>query len=705
MLTVDKFEEKYPPETLEAELPDEPITSLRDIQYLYGRLYTLATTGSGQYAAYLTPDAAGDLIDESESLIVVRIDASGDEPRIDSETPVLFTRYVDELVESVAHCKYDAARGIDHSVTHQSGADSDPEKLARYAKERLTKWATDDVVQEAAENHEDGWIVDALATLGEDDDVLERIDESAQRSLGGSTTALLTVQVKTDPGGDYQWPGELDVFNEAMRQRKLSKLVSKNDAEESAGQAVDLIDGSESRTVGTAEDPLNYFLGKQLESFPGFDADEAWRSHPISEDNAVTVMNAGTFVHACTYRSFGATVYYLPYFVGDLSPEDAYWLYSSLYEIVNAGGDETPLKELYDDLSPNGIEEYPEKLRFYVAAVQKHQMSRYDVFGDTLNGSLLYPWELSKAHNAVLSSWAYDAFDESDDRWNAPVPSHENWPLLHAEGSFEAIASGLYFYVTLPEGDDDQNASADDVRIDAHVSVLAGDSIPVETLLPAYVDRLLDAESGDDSFPTFVVASQFAQLQALAVSNLLTTNDREAYSSIADADGYENLLTMESQQTAARTDGGIARAELRDQKLEKFLDETDALQDNAERRGAFLLGVLIGQIGGYQQGSEGRSTTVVDQYSIKSMTQSKVKRVTGEVLDRDVVYSRDNGMSSTMYAEVVDRLNETLAKRDPDDWNLSTADLRFYYALGVSYGLNNWIEPEDDEAVDTEEAA
>lgn len=702
MLTLDEFEETYPPEELEAELPDEPITSLRDIQYLYGRLYTLATTGSGQYAAYLTPDAAGDLVDESESLIVVRVDASGDEPQLDSETPVQVTRYVDELVESVGHCKYDAARGIDHSVTHQSGADSDPEKLARYAKERLTKWATDDIVEETSEDHEDGWIVDALATLGEGEDALERIDESVQRSLGGSTTALLTVQVKTDPDGEYQWPGELDVFKEAMRQRKLSKLVSKNDADDSAGQAVDLIDGSESRTVGTAEDPLNYFLGKQLESFPAFDADEAWRSHPISEDNAVTVMNAGTFVDACTYTTFGATVYYLPYFIGDISPDDAYTLYHSLYEATQAD-DATPLKPLYDRLGPDGTEEYPPDLRFYVAAVQKHQMSRYDVFADTLNGSLLYPMELEIEHHAVLSSWAYDVFDKSNNRWNAPIPSHESWPLLHTEGTFEAIASGLYFYATLPAGDDDQNASADDVRIDAHVSVLAGDPIPVETLLPAYVDRLLEAESGDESFPSFVVASQFAQLQALAGANLLKTDEDDAYSSIADADGYENLLTMEPQQAAARTDGGIARAELRDQKLEKFLGETDALQNNAERRGAFLLGVLIGQIGGYQQGSEGRSTTVVDQYSIKSMSKSKIKRVTGEVLDRDVVYSRENGMSSTMYGEVVDRLNEALTQRDPDEWTLSTADLRFYYALGVSYGLNNWIEAEDD-AADEEDA-
>jgi hypothetical protein len=74
MLSPDEFEEKYPAEKLTEELPDEPISSLRSLQYLYGKLYTLATAGGGRYASYLTPDAAGDLVETVDSLVVVRID-------------------------------------------------------------------------------------------------------------------------------------------------------------------------------------------------------------------------------------------------------------------------------------------------------------------------------------------------------------------------------------------------------------------------------------------------------------------------------------------------------------------------------------------------------------------------------------------------------------------------------------------------------
>jgi hypothetical protein len=134
------------------------------------------------------------------------------------------TQYTDDLVQGVAHCKFSAARGIDHSVTHRSGRNSDPEKLARYACERLTRWATDDVVQGVADDHPDGDIIRGLAAVGNDESSLDRIRESVQTELGGSTTALLTVQVRREAGADYEWPGDVPVFNEAMRARKLSKL-------------------------------------------------------------------------------------------------------------------------------------------------------------------------------------------------------------------------------------------------------------------------------------------------------------------------------------------------------------------------------------------------------------------------------------------------------------------------------------------------
>ncbi|WIV68817.1 type I-B CRISPR-associated protein Cas8b/Csh1 [Natrialbaceae archaeon AArc-T1-2] len=714
MLSPEAFRDAYDDEELAEELPDSPTGSLRDLQYLYGKLYTLATTGGGEYAPYLTPDAAGDLIDTDDSLIVVRVDISGPEPRLadDHLGPVWLTRYTEGLVQQVSHCKYPAARGIDHSVTHQAGRNSDPEKLARYAKERLTKWATDGVVREAADAHEDGWIVERLAELSED--ALETIEEGVKKSLGGeSATALLTVQVKTESDGEYRWPGEIDVFLEAMRRRKLSKLVTKNKADDSSGDATDLVTREPSRTVGTSEDPQNYFLGKQLEKFPGLDIEEAWRSHPISEDAAVTVMNAGVFVEACTYRTFGAKVYYLPYFFGRPTPEKARDLYRVLHDAASTDDDLTPVERAYENREELFDEDY---LRFYISAVMPHQMSRYDVFGETLNGQLHYPKQLAFTHNRLVENASAFATEEGDD-WTAPMPTNEKWELLAGDDNrLHAVSTGWYFYQTFA-GRDDTDADADDPRIQALVNVLSGEPIAVDVLLEEFVSRISSEETDDeyDGFPSFLVASQFAQLCALADGDLelLTTSDPEK-EPITYEPTYDDVDTMPTVTEILATDGGHPA----DAKLESFIQETPALAPNsdgpsvtAERRGAFLLGALVGDIGSYQEYSEDRSTTLVDQYPVKSITRSRIKKVTQETIAKTLTYTRQEKKEGRSYPGtkadyIVDRLRETILDPDPDEWEIDTDDLRFYYALGITYGMNDhpdWDNVESDDQPDLKE--
>ncbi|GAB3037668.1 type I-B CRISPR-associated protein Cas8b/Csh1 [Natronobiforma cellulositropha] len=715
MLSPEAFRDTYPPEKLRAELPETPIGSLRDVQFLYGKLYTLATTGGGEYASYLTPDAADGLVDTDDSLLVVRVDVSS-EPALadDAVGPVQLTRYTADLVQPVGHCKYAAARGIDHSITHQAGQNSDPEKLARYAKERLTKWPTDDVVSDVAETHPEGWIIDRLAELGAEEQTLERIEAEVIDELGGeSATALLTVQVKTERDGEYRWPGEIDVFLEAMRQRKLSKLVTKNKANDSSGEATDLVTETPARTVGTAEDPQNYYLGKQLEKFPGLDIEHAWRSHPISEDAAVTVMNAETFVEACTYRTFGAKVYCLPYFFGRSTVEKAYKLYNMLYRVTTEDDEQTPIEDAYKrERDENGYEE--NTLRFYVAAVMPHQMSRYDVFGETLNGRLHYPKELAIEHGRIVEHTS--AFN-TDTEWSPPLPTNEKWNLLSENRDrLNAITTGWYFHQTFAERDDAE-AEADDPRIEVLINVLSGEPTAVELLLEEYVERIITEQTSDefDGFPSLLVASQFAQLCAMADDELelLTMNDPQKRS-ITDEPTYEEY-TMSAPEEILIADGGHPAAA----KLESFIEQTPALVSdpddeervNDQRRGAFLLGALVGDIGSYQEYSENRSTTLVDQYPVKSISRSRIKKVTQETIAKTLTYTRAEKKAGKSYPgtkaeHIVERLRETILNPDPGEWTLDTDDLRFYYALGVTYGINDhpdWDQIETDDEPELEE--
>lgn len=698
MLSPEEFEEEYAGR-LDAELPNRPISSLRDIQYLYGRLYTMATAGGGEFAAYLTPDEANDLEGEPESLIVLRVDIGEDGTATLPEAPVFVTSLNRSLVPKIAHCDFDASAGIDHSITHRTGQDKTPEEISDYLVERLTRWAVDEVVVETAAEHEDGWIIESLASLGDSEDISDRVREATLSQLDGSTTALTSVAVRLPGDNSYRYPGELDteavgelrtdVFQDAMRARKLSKFVDKNAATDSAGEAVDLISGQQAKTVGMAEDPLNFFLGKQMESFPALNPDEAWRSHPLGEDTAVTLINAQPFVDACSYRALNMRVYYLPYFYGRPTPEKGLELYNLLYSVYDES-DLTPVEQAYQVMITGSSVHIPSdlELRFYIGAIRYQQAKRFDVFGDSLDGALHYPVELSNAHQSVLTGPVFSA--EKSGR-TPPLPTNSDWDLLSPGNQLGSIASGWYLTETFPWLGADEDPSSEDYRIQSLVNILSGTPIQVDELLSQYTDRLIEDEG--DNHPSLTVASQFAQLTALADVGLLTAGSEE-YEPLTVTSTY----TPMTENGRAQADGGSS-AVARREKLASFIDNTPAISEDPQRRSAFLLGALIGQVSSYQEAAENRATTLIDQYPIKGMTVGKFKRTLEEALDKNIVYARDNRMSGTMYAEVVEQLRGAVGKsgEDPGEWSIDTTDLRFYYSLGVSYGMNDYSPGKSDD--------
>ena len=165
---------------------------------------------------------------------------------------------------------------------------------------------------------------------------------------------------------------------------------------------------------------------------------------------------------------------------------------------------------------------------------------------------------------------------------------------------------------------------------------------------------------------------------------------------------------MPSVDEITIADGGHPAAP----KLESFINETPALSpDNdddldsvtSQRRGAFLLGALVGDIGSYQEYSEDRSTTLVDQYPVKSITRSRIKKVTQETVAKTLTYTRQEKKQQGNYPgtkadHIVNRLRDTILNPDPEEWEIETDDLRFYYALGVTYGMNDhpWNRDETD---------
>ena len=682
-----EFRDTYDKKEIRTAIPNQPISSLREIQYLYGKLYTLGTVGADQYAAYLTPDEAQDLLEEPKSLVVVRVDLSTGDPQLanDAKGGVWITTYTDELIRKVAHSKYPPGQAVDHSITHQSGRYCNPERIADYAVERLSRWPNDSVVRSTAETHPEGELISKLAQLGTDDAVVQKIRDKVIDEITKSQAALISVQVRRGETGEFLWPGEINVLMDAMRDRKISKLVSKGDASNSAGQAVDLVTGESTRTVGTADDPLNYFLTRQLEKFPGFDPEQAWRTHPLSEDTAVTLANSRAFMDASSFSAFGARIYLLPYLRGEMSVDEIYALYNLLYRATSPSKSEnnpTVPKSAHD--KSKSCSSDLDNLRYFATAVVPRQKSRFDVVAEAPNANLRYPLDISESHAAVLQS---GSFSPSTER-TSPMPTNDNWLLLTGDDFLDAVVSGRYFYETYRLGDDVNNASADDHRLQALFTALSGGSLSVEQVLTSYVDRILqENQDSDRLFPTFLVASQYTQLQALwnTDHNLLTTKD----SSLRSVRTAHNATGDCTQSQPFCDYSGFRGAK----KLNHFIDACPFLATVLPNRASFILGVLVGAVTSYQRFIKKMSTTAVDQYPIQSVTRPHIdhtaKKMLKKAVDEKSKIEAAEGNSGIKYGPLITDLQKEVVESDRTSWNTETTALRFWYAVGITYGLND----------------
>ncbi|QLH77556.1 hypothetical protein HZS55_09705 [Halosimplex rubrum] len=680
--------------TIDAALPDRPVTSVRDLQSLYGRLYALGRGLTGEYGPFLSPDAAADLVGE-ERLVVVRVELADDEVAL-ADDPVRVVPYVEERsgptgdglvpdLSHVAHAKFEAARGVDHSITHLSGQTNGPEKHADHAVERFTRWPSEDAVREEASDHDDGWLLDALDELGGDDDAMERVAEAVAEvtregqylhtvAFGFEGDAVATTD-RFDADATWHLPGEVEVLQEAMVRRKTTKFRAKNEAEDASGDGTCYVGDTDEEVYGVVDDPLKWYLSKQMERFPRFDPDQSWRTQGLGREAAIAAQNATTFLDACAEPAPGVSAFYFPYFERTPTVGDADELYSTLVRQTE-GIDENAVASLYDDLQDEPGEP-AEDLRFVLMVVEKYQKDRWRLLAFEPNGTVHYGLELAEKHQDALNS---PLFGE-----DGPLPVREEFALL-APGrnrlEWLNVVTGVgYFARTCAPPDDDDEPSSDDLRFRATADVVGGHRIEAASLLSAYVDRIAERFDPDDDFPFpgTAVAEQHAQLTALANGDLLATD--------ADTD-----YTVDTTMTETTTDDGGEPS--RTERLDEFIERHDALADG-ERQGVFALGALVGRISRYQR-SKNRSMTAVTRHPIDKISRHNVTQVATEVIDANVVYSEEEGYNGTMYAELMDEVVDGLLDRDPDDWDLDTADLRYHYAMGIAYGLNDRSTSEYD---------
>jgi CRISPR-associated protein Cas8b/Csh1 subtype I-B len=684
---------------LDQYLPDGPITSLRRIQTLYGALAEASSGdvigGDPEFGLYYTPGGldgftTNDPGENQRYLISVEVDMTGESVNADDvEISVDFLN--PETVDDLGFARYPWGAAIDHSITRRGAkSGSDADTAATYCIDCLERWTNADgrepAVGELAESHPDGWVIQLLQELGEDEAVQNKIEDQTAAKYTDDERVVATVKLRLNPedleerpNGETDWfyPGEVHVLNSGMKARKDDKLATKQVSSPSRGQSACMVTGEDSEVFGTAEDPLAFFTLQHAEKFDGIKREEAWRSHPISSNAALLIQSGSSLVKACRTTRNGLGVYTLPYFV-QTTEKRARVLYSAIESLRTESDDLDRMAYLEQRVKENGDAQAAEALRFYVISLRNNS-GDINVIHEVPDVSMYWPRRVGQNHEAVLhrsSAFGPTGFERVKN-WD-PIT-----PQTNVQDAIKSVTSGRYAWGTMPKMAGDDGAMADDRAEWLTYALLTGSEIPVERLLTSYVERLEDdyREDEEDRLPTNQLKTQFAQLEALARAGLLISE-----SSSTDLTTPPKTMT-EHVPTKAEVagDGEITLTDVRRYRLRSFIEDRDSLRENGDRKAAFLTGVLVGMTSYHQTNTRGMNRTVVDQYPPTQMTFDRLERAWPELVEKTDVYAKDAEWGGeTLFPEVLDEQVEGL--RHPDEWDLSLQDIRFFYALGVTFG-------------------
>mgnify|MGYP000518939028 CR=1 FL=1 len=715
-------------DTLEEYLPDGPITSLRRVQTLYGALAEAAEDAGGDpaYSIYYTPGELDEFVaedgDTDRYLARVDVDLTDQEPSVDTVS-IAVERLTPDVVPKLGFARFPWGRGIDHSITRRGAkGGSDATTAATYCVDCLERWTNADgrepAVGAVAESHPDGWVIEALQDLSRDERVKEKIEQALEKQLSGTPRITATVRLKLDPATlsgppgtanstpAWFYPGQVDVLNAGMKARKHEKLARKNLSDSdppSRGQGTCMVTEETTEVFGTADDPLALFTVQHAEKFSELKRENAWRAHAVSSDTALLIQSGTSLVEACRTTRNGLGVYTLPYFTEIRGWRRAELLYRGLSDLQDRDDEDStrhPMAFIEDSVEKYGDEEELDDLRFYVLSL-RNDSGDINVFHEVPDVTMYWPREIASEYLAVLNSPTFDC--------TSGFGTTEHWSLLSSgldqDHIINAVVDGSFAWNAVPSTDSDDGAAVNDDIEWYTYQLLTGSSIPVERLLDMFLTRLAQERESDPENRLSLnrLKVQFAQLEALARADLL----------VADAETHAALTVPPTNMTTddldvshlADADGSIPRPAARRYRLETFIQNRKALAENPERRAAFLVGVLVGQLSHHQQYTRDMNRTLRDQHQAENMTTAKLKRLYRDLIDKAGIYASEvDWGGEILFDETVDELTETVSAAVPgDDWSLSRQDLQFFYALGIGYGTR--AEGRVSDLIDRAEAA
>ena len=697
---------QVPDEDIAAALPDRPPASLFDIAYLYATLDTLARTATVEgidrsYVPYMTPGAKTEVFAQSDAegdhagnpnVLAARIIIEDGEARLDEETPVEPVLMTEADVYRLGYSTL--ANKTSHTTVysatfHKAG---NPLKVSDALVDQLVKWTAKDGVSEAKEEAEFADVLGPLADLGNDEKAAAALREAARalfdldtesiegdepsdeevagagEDIIGDAGMFVTLKIKPEGADEFRYPGELPAMNEAMARNRAAKLKEGKSATKDMnayGEGVCLVVDEETTVYGGSGTPMSTSAGKQWGVFDDMDPGSAHRTRPLSRDAANALSGAqGLLDEFRTKLGHAQHLYLLPY--PDSLDVDAVRDLYVVMDAVRDGGGVTEVDLVPHVTGHDGLSLYAYLLTAEQSSVRIPQFEASRI-------SRTRARELSVAHTKEANSWLF-----TDDR--GPFANYrrfweegENNPVwvytMSAPAVLSALARQQYFAPTVTRPDLDAGNDAKSLTHFPHLSLsfklFEGDDIGTRELFDQFAQKCIDYqqtafEEGWDATPR-IAATQYLQACAVAAVNGL--------------DGYG---PRDHNFNYDMTD--------RDTRLDSFIESHPALCDDPERQSAFLLGGLVGRLSAFQR-RNGTSNTLMRRHPVASLTERSFADVAADVMELNNVYSETEsdgpGIMNRRYTE---RLMDVGQMATPAEWSIDRSDLRYHYALGLTYG-------------------
>ncbi|WP_161605606.1 TM1802 family CRISPR-associated protein [Natrialba chahannaoensis] len=531
------------------------------------------------------------------------------------------------------------------------------------------------------------------------------------------TRALVTVKIRLEDDGDFLWPGEIPVLNEAAyecRREHFRDGISMSDAEPT-GEGTGFITGTDGHVIGGSPGILGQFGKLQPELFPDLNKDDAWRSRPLKPKTAIVVDRFGSIIDEFYTGFQGVRFYLLPYPETELTAETFSRFYTDVYKrlegasesefedeiielferkvdidrlVEKSAASSDVLEEFLGDLEEEGegglttFDGYDTWLRVYGLSVAKG-LDPTQVFVDEPAISLGSLTDLEAAyHNLGISLQESELFGDLVERTDYVRPSQD---------VAKEVLGGRWFYSTIatsPDPDDtsDTDPAPDDAFLSLAGNLVKGNKINADQLIELFTLKIErefrnNQSNGNGEFPSNVVLGQYARLIALANTNLLS----------------ESNIRYTCEHSGAFMDSSTTGDLSRETRLEHFIEEHDALA-TPEARAVFLLGGLVGRLTAFQH-RENVSRKLVEQHPPSSITKQSITSVTCQVMEKNETYAQMEEGRGNMNKRYVSRLADTMLDKQPTSWNLVTQEMRWLYSLGVAYGksdTSNYTEESPD---------